>query len=990
MSSNPDNIPPANPMLTFSDVQEMKDKKQQDDDEMSISSGNSGDQNIEVNPPLITNQPGLLNPPNNANFINPWQAPGISNIYGTSGNCGNFNFMGNPNDMSMYGQNLYNSYHQMVQNQINEQMEKENKALEKKFISVLNSFVEELKDVMQKDLCKKMVQNSAFKSFDTWWTQESEYQKQQAMRRLLPERVPEKPTTRPTTVTVGKSEVTSTLASLFEPQHPWSKDGEMNLSGFGGMGFGGGFLGIRGGMPRLPSFKKKTYRPPSPIIHDEESKMSGTKEEMEESERDSKVKRPSRIKKPVVSESEDEDDDDSDDSDEEEEDDEEEGEESSEEDSDEEEDEETSEAEEDEEEEEASSEEEGEEKEEAKEKVTEEKAKKKVKVDEKTVKRVEKEDDESVNVNVEEDDDEEEGEIKDDKEDDKEDEEMEEIDVEERPEEKEIEKEKVHKEKETPVQITPTKEICDNKLKTDTQKVTKETEKDQTSAISTSAEPIGTQTTPSGFETLLQASEILSLRELTQKPPISPQKGKGKENKKLDTLIKAAKKDIGRTEVEKDAEKPRFLAEHDYFAPPSLLPKVDAMTQDNDTDGTMSAEEDAQTTPYEVFMDHNYCLPPRPADIKEIMEEKKKERLNVFEEFAKPVAPVEVKKPEKPKREYKKRKAPLKESTNLNLNDIANKTKGSRELINLLPPPKPITKFPQRKFDEERCVFFDMYSNGIDDEDIRYLKRTYEHLLESDDPMGYWINDILWVDHPVTNIPDPVVPKKRRKMEPEYPKPHKTGSARTEGYYKLTSKVHSNRPNEKVEEENQKDIGRIAEKKAAQSSREARHENRRLQVSVQDLEFADLFKFNQLRLRKKQLKFARSGIHDWGLFALEPIASDEMVIEYVGESIRQSIADLREKKYEAEGCGSSYLFRVDTENIIDATKVGNLARFINHSCNPNCYAKIIPLENQKKIVIYSKRDIDVNEEITYDYKFPIEDEKIPCLCGAPNCRGTLN
>lgn len=88
-----------------------------------------------------------------------------------------------------------------------------------------------------------------------------------------------------------------------------------------------------------------------------------------------------------------------------------------------------------------------------------------------------------------------------------------------------------------------------------------------------------------------------------------------------------------------------------------------------------------------------------------------------------------------------------------------------------------------------------------------------------------------------------------------------------------------------------------------------------------------------LQLRKKQLKFARSGIHDWGLFALEPIAADEMVIEYVGESLRQSLADLREKKYESEGCGSSYLFRVDTETIIDATKCGNLARFINHCCN---------------------------------------------------------
>ena len=58
-----------------------------------------------------------------------------------------------------------------------------------------------------------------------------------------------------------------------------------------------------------------------------------------------------------------------------------------------------------------------------------------------------------------------------------------------------------------------------------------------------------------------------------------------------------------------------------------------------------------------------------------------------------------------------------------------------------------------------------------------------------------------------------------------------------------------------------------------------------------------------------------------------------MVIEYVGQMIRPSVADLREKKYNEEGIGSSYLFRVDLETIIDATRYGNLARFINHSCN---------------------------------------------------------
>lgn len=125
---------------------------------------------------------------------------------------------------------------------------------------------------------------------------------------------------------------------------------------------------------------------------------------------------------------------------------------------------------------------------------------------------------------------------------------------------------------------------------------------------------------------------------------------------------------------------------------------------------------------------------------------------------------------------------------------------------------------------------------------------------------------------------------------------------------------------------------------------------------------------------------------------------------------------MREKRYVQEGIGSSYLFRVDHDTIIDATKCGNLARFINHCCTvrqglagagvrgsvgvatahmpfppqPNCYAKVITIESQKKIVIYSKQPIGVDEEITYDYKFPLEDNKIPCLCGTESCRGSLN
>jgi [histone H3]-lysine4 N-trimethyltransferase SETD1 len=120
---------------------------------------------------------------------------------------------------------------------------------------------------------------------------------------------------------------------------------------------------------------------------------------------------------------------------------------------------------------------------------------------------------------------------------------------------------------------------------------------------------------------------------------------------------------------------------------------------------------------------------------------------------------------------------------------------------------------------------------------------------------------------------------------------------------------------------------------------------------------ADVLRFNQLKKRKKPVKFARSAIHNWGLYSLEPIAANEMIIEYVGEKVRQEIADLRERRYEKSGIGSSYLFRIDEGHVVDATKKGGIARFINHSCMPNCTAKIIRVDGDKRIVIYALRDI---------------------------------
>lgn len=150
---------------------------------------------------------------------------------------------------------------------------------------------------------------------------------------------------------------------------------------------------------------------------------------------------------------------------------------------------------------------------------------------------------------------------------------------------------------------------------------------------------------------------------------------------------------------------------------------------------------------------------------------------------------------------------------------------------------------------------------------------------------------------------------------------------------------------------------------------------------------------NVLETRKKQTYVRDSEIHRFGLFAGERIEKDQFIIEYVGESIRHEVADLREKKYIAEGIGSSYLFKLDAEWILDSTKKGSKARYVNHSCDPNTYAKVISVERQRRMCFYSLRAIERGEEITFNYKFQEDEEdekKIPCLCRSFNCRKFMN
>ena len=143
--------------------------------------------------------------------------------------------------------------------------------------------------------------------------------------------------------------------------------------------------------------------------------------------------------------------------------------------------------------------------------------------------------------------------------------------------------------------------------------------------------------------------------------------------------------------------------------------------------------------------------------------------------------------------------------------------------------------------------------------------------------------------------------------------------------------------------------------------------------------------------KRRRIVARNSPIHGRGVFALRHIPKGARIIEYKGKLITDKEADRRYSRMH-EHSPHTMLFSIDGGLVIDATRHGNSARWINHSCAPNCEIE----EEGHQVFIDARRDILPGEELTYDYNLQIGEKHTKkaqrehaCFCGARRCRGTM-
>jgi SET domain-containing protein len=142
--------------------------------------------------------------------------------------------------------------------------------------------------------------------------------------------------------------------------------------------------------------------------------------------------------------------------------------------------------------------------------------------------------------------------------------------------------------------------------------------------------------------------------------------------------------------------------------------------------------------------------------------------------------------------------------------------------------------------------------------------------------------------------------------------------------------------------------------------------------------------------RDRPFEIRPSPIQGLGAFATRRIPAGTRLIEYAGERLTPSEADARYP--DTDDRHHTFLFAIDDDIVIDAAVHGNEARFINHSCDPNCDAVV----DDGRIWIETIRDVEAGEELAYDYAYVLEERhspaakrRYPCHCGAVNCRKTI-
>lgn len=140
-----------------------------------------------------------------------------------------------------------------------------------------------------------------------------------------------------------------------------------------------------------------------------------------------------------------------------------------------------------------------------------------------------------------------------------------------------------------------------------------------------------------------------------------------------------------------------------------------------------------------------------------------------------------------------------------------------------------------------------------------------------------------------------------------------------------------------------------------------------------------------------RIQTKRSGVHGKGVFALTNIPKGEVIIEYKGDVITWQEAQDRHPHNPLEP-NHTFYFHINEDHVIDGGVNGNSARWINHSCNPNCEAD----EIGEHVFIKSIKNIKAGEELNYDYGLIIDERytpklkaEYPCWCGSKKCRGTL-